>query len=328
MKYVYRDDLLKLNDHQPPHPVQVPRELTVIETPLKAEVWEAELRAHLDSKFAVYFMSGIRNGFWIGYNYGSGLQAAEVVKNMHSARMHPEPIDNYIKEELRHGRIIRLKDDERSKGIRVSRFGVIPKRHQPGKWRLITDLSSPKGFSVNDGIDASLCSVSYASLDDAVRIIMRLGKGALLAKFDVASAYRIVPVHPADRLLLGMKWRGELYVDGLLPFGLRSAPKLFTALADALIGIMGNHGVSEAIHYLDDFLILGWPDTEQCKVALQTSLSLCKALRVPIAKHKVEGPGTALCFLGIEIDSVEGTRKLSSEKLRRLQALIRAWQGK
>jgi len=36
--------------------------------------------------------------------------------------------------------------------LHVSRFGVIPKRHQPVKWRLILNLSSPAGHSVTDGI--------------------------------------------------------------------------------------------------------------------------------------------------------------------------------
>ena len=31
----------------------------------------------------------------------------------------------------------------------------------------------------------------------------RLGKGALMAKFDVESAYHNVPVHPSDCYLLG-----------------------------------------------------------------------------------------------------------------------------
>ena len=30
--------------------------------------------------------------------------------------------------------------------LNINRFGVIPKRHQPGKWRLITDLSYPHGL--------------------------------------------------------------------------------------------------------------------------------------------------------------------------------------
>ena len=60
-----------------------------------------------------------------------------------------------------------------------------PKPHQPGKWQLITDLSSPNGTSINDGID---CSLSYASVDDTVKCIAHLGKGTKLAKFDITSA--------------------------------------------------------------------------------------------------------------------------------------------
>ena len=143
-----------------------------------------------------------------------------------------------------------------SAAVQISRFGVIQKPHQSGKWRLITDLSSPEGASVNDGIDPKLCSVTYPSIDGAVVIVLRLGKGTLLAKYDLESAYRMVPVHPIDRPLLGMRWNSATYVDGALPFGLRSAPKLFTAVADALLWIMRRYGVRNAMHYLDDFLLL------------------------------------------------------------------------
>ena len=101
---------------------------------------------------------------------------------------------------------------------------MIPK-NTAGKWRLILDLSWPDGHSVNDGIDPDLCSLSYVSIDDAVRAATRLGQGALLAKVDIKSAYRMVPVPPEDKLLLGMSWSGALYVDAALPFGLCSAPK-------------------------------------------------------------------------------------------------------
>ena len=72
------------------------------------------------------------------------------------------------------------------------------------KWQLITDLSSPEGATVNDGIDPHFYSVEYTSVDEAVPTAIHLGKGAILAKFDLESAYRMVPVHPHDRLLLRM----------------------------------------------------------------------------------------------------------------------------
>ena len=205
---------------------------------------------------------------------------------------------------------------------------MIPKPHQPGKWRLITDLSSPNGTSINDGIDSQLCSLSYASVDDAVKCIAHLGKGTKLAKFDIPSAYRVVPVSPDDRMLLGMLWRGMLYVDGALPFGLRSALKLFTAVVDGLLWVMGRHGVSNALHYLDDFLIMGPPHSKECEGALRTSLALCETLGLPIASHKVEGPATSLAFLGILIDSEAGVLRLPADKLARLRDIIRQWQGK
>ena len=68
-----------------------------------------------------------------------------------------------------------LKPDSR---IHVSHFGVIPKSHQPGKWRLIVDLSAPRGFSVNDGVPSELCSLLYVSVDEAVQRIKGYSRGA------------------------------------------------------------------------------------------------------------------------------------------------------
>ena len=67
----------------------------------------------------------------------------------------------------------------------VLSFGVIPKGHASGKWRLIVDLSSPKGASVNDGIDPLWCTLTYISVDDVAKIIAGMGKGTLLAKMDL-----------------------------------------------------------------------------------------------------------------------------------------------
>ena len=61
---------------------------------------------------------------------------------------------------------------------------------------------------------------------------MARGQETRMAKFDVASAYHNVAIQPQDRFLLGIKWRDKYYVDMALPFGLRSAPYIFTSIAD------------------------------------------------------------------------------------------------
>jgi len=323
--YLYTGDLIQMDRYVQGSPTAVPPILASISTPLQCEAWAAELRAHPDQEYAQFIVKGIEHGFRIGFDY-QNCHCVSAKSNMLSASQHPQPIETYISKELAAGRIIGPLPAS-VEGVHVSRFGIIPKPHQPGKWRLITDLSFPNGSSINDGIDPQLCSLSYTSIDDAVRTIMRLGPGTV-AKFDLESAYRMVPVYPQDCLLLGMVWKGPRYVDGALPFGLRSAPKLFTALAEALLWIMRQHEVAEAMHYLNDFLVFGAPNSQQCEIALGVSQQLCKELGVLLVLNKFEGPGTVISFLGILIDTVQGVLSLPEEKHSHLKRLILEWRGR
>ena len=90
-------------------------------------------------------------------------------------------------------------------------------------------------------------------MDDAAQAIKLKGAGALLAKVDVRNVYHNIPIHPDDIWLLGMVWDGALFIDTALPFGLRSAPKIFNAVADTVEWIVKEAGVSMVFHYLDDF---------------------------------------------------------------------------
>ena len=109
-----------------------------------------------------------------------------------------------------------------------------------------------------------------------------------MAKLDLKSAYRMVPVHSEDQHLLGIEWNGALYIDHALPFGLRSAPKLFTAIADGLTWAMKREGITDVIHYLDDFFFCGPAESPRCGAALRTAIPLCERLGFPVAPNKVE----------------------------------------
>ena len=77
-----------------------------------------------------------------------------------------------------------------------------------------------------------------------------------LAKADIKAAYGMVPVHPDDQSLLGVLWDGRIYIDKMLPFGLRSAPIIFSAVADALQWILIQKHIPKLLHYLDDFILV------------------------------------------------------------------------
>ena len=133
-------------------------------------------------------------------------------------------------------------------------------------------------------------------------------------------------MHPADYHLLGVKWRGNTYVDQALPFGLRSAPKIFNAIADCIAWVLTCQGVKFHLHYLDDFLLLGAPNSQQGREFL--TIQTLTRLGIPIAIHKTEGTATNLIFLGILIDSNKFEFWLLADKLARLQEALRHWVTK
>ena len=81
----------------------------------------------------------------------------------------------------------------------------------------------------------------------------------LCLDLDIESAYRLIPVHPQDRVLQAVRWKNQIYMDSMLPFGLRSAPKVFNAVADALNWHLKQLGIVDVLHYLDDFIIVAPP---------------------------------------------------------------------
>lgn len=191
----------------------------------------------------------------MGFNYSTRLLSSR--QNMSSARAHQPVIMDYITAELASGRMLGPFAPWLIPKIHMNRMGVVLKGPAQKKWRLITDYSHPPGSSVNDGITQGLCSLKYTSVETVAAAAWRLGAGTLLMKLDIKSAYGLHPVHPMDRPLLGVQWGGTYYVDKALPFGLRSAPKVFMAIADALQWVMENGGVLAVDHYLDDFLKMG-----------------------------------------------------------------------
>ena len=130
-----------------------------------------------DQVFVQYILRSIKGGFRIGFNSKPVSLKSKGV-NLLSASDQPAVVDKYLEAELEAGRVIEVQASDHNI-VHCSPFGVIPKRNRPGKWRLIVDLSAPEGYSVNDGIDKELASLSYVSIDDVAGIV-RYGHGTLI----------------------------------------------------------------------------------------------------------------------------------------------------
>ncbi len=128
--------------------------------------------------------------------------------------------------------------------------------------------------------------------------------------------------------MLGMRWKGGLFIDTALPFGLRSDPKIVTAVADAVQWIVEQEGVKFVIHYLDDYLVVGSPGTEECATAMRKLVGVLEQLGFPIAAEKKEGPTVALEFLGLEVNTADMVVMLPERKVVELKGLLQQWLDK
>ena len=261
------------------------RKLQRAYTPLRRSEFERELINYPDKAHTSWLLDAIDNGVTLGY---TGPRTHIIFPNLLSAKLHSAVIDQELFKECAAGRILGPYTTQPLPNLRCSGLGAVPKKN--GKWRVIMHLSAPIGNSVNDFIAPEDFSLHYATIDDAIRLIMSSGRGTLMAKVDLKSAFRMVPVHHSDWELLGIFWQDQYFIDTCLPFGCRSSPFLFNQFAEALQWILSNNYHVQLIHYLDDFLLVGAPGSSQCATAKDTTLQVCQHLGVPVAMDKLEFP--------------------------------------
>ena len=121
-------------------------------------------------------------------------------------------------QEVQLGRVAGPFTNRPLQNLMVSPIGSVEK-NIPGEFRLIFDLSFPQADSSNGGISAEAVSVAYTSFDAVTNMVRRLGIGTHLIKVDIKSAFRLLPLHPDDFSLMGMKHKDAYFMDKALPFG-------------------------------------------------------------------------------------------------------------
>ena len=89
-----------------------------------------------------------------------------------------------------------------------------------------------------------------------------------MAKTDIESAFRIIPIHPSNDFLLGFKWNNQYYYNKCLPMGLAVSCRIFEEFSMALEYITYYKlGAQSVVHVLDDFLFIA-DSAEMVKLTL------------------------------------------------------------
>ena len=291
--------------------------ILLLPTPVKVNRLEFLLEGYNFQK-RMFLIDGFKYGFHL---FSVGQSRSYESANLLSARQQPQVVDQKSAKELEAHRLAGPFDSPPFPVFRVSPLGIVPKK-TPGEFRLIHHLSYPMGKSVNDGISHEHSSVQYSNIDHAIKKIKQSGVGSYLAKTDIKSAFRILPINPQDYHLLGIKWSGQYYYDKCMPMGCSSSCKTFETFSTAVEWIAQDKlGIANLIHLLDDFLLIHTTES-QCSRSLRLFLELCDFLGIPMAPEKTFGPSTILTFAGVELDTIRCESRLPEEKLLKCKQLI------
>ena len=161
-RYRYMRDLMDLDRCRPLSETapRWPRGSTPIRLPALLPI----LQCHPDQAFAAYIFDGLSQGFRIGFDRRNALRESN--RNHPSASQSPLAVTSRITSEVQRGCLGGPLPVELLPLVHVSPIGLVPKPHS-SNFRMIVDLSAPRGYSVNDGIREEICSLQYASVDQA-----------------------------------------------------------------------------------------------------------------------------------------------------------------
>ena len=179
-----------------------------------------------------------------------------------------------------------------------------------GGWRPVIDLKA-----LNRYIEAP-----HFRMHTVASVLNTVSVGDWAFTVDLTDAYLHVPVHRESRKFLRFSVEGQVLQFRALPFGLSTAPRLFTRLANAVVAYLHQQGVS-VIAYLDDWLV-----HHQCRETLVQHQQLLLVtlerlgLLVNVRKSQLE-PTQDLQYLGVRFLLKEGTALLPQERVFATEAL-------
>lgn len=277
-------------------------------------MWEKEL-SYSDGDQAL--LKGIKEGFTVT-NITKEIEKVHV-QNHKSAREHRDAVERQIMKELEESRYV-LVD---SPPTVISALGAIPK--DDGSVRLIHDCSRPEGSALNDYAVLN-SKIKYQTVQEACEL---LETGGYMAKVDLKSAYRSVPLHPSQYEFAGLQWtftgeeKPRYMIDRRLMFGARLSVLHFHQLTQAVRKMLEKREIKVVV-YLDDFYITA-STFQACQEHLNTTISLLRSLGFSIAWEKIVGPSQTITFLGIEIDSQLMQIRLPYDKVVAYKILLKEY---
>ena len=192
----------------------------------------------------------------------------------------------------------------------VSSIFVVPK--SGGKWRLILNLKALNLYTEH----------MHFKMEDIRSVKDLLNRGDYMCKVDLKDAYLSIPIRESDRKYLKFRWQGRIFQYNALPFGLTTAPRVFTKVLKPALSHLRSKGI-RMVAYLDDLLLIG-KTKEETESVFRTTVALLEELGFVVNSEKSRSTATQVIeFLGFVIDSRSMQFQLPQTKVKAIRKSCR-----
>ena len=226
---------------------------------------------------------------------------------IHLSQKHPD-ISKAIRQLLEKGAVERVVNPL-SPGF-YSRLFLVPKKD--GSLRPIIDLSILNRHLVKEKF----------KMETMRSVIAAIRPADFAVSLDLSDAYFHVGIHPAFRKYLRFTDGTSVFQFKALPFGLSSAPRVFTRLMLAIASCLRLQGI-RLLQYLDDWLILS-SSRPVLLSHLQLAVSLVTRLGLIINPKKSDlCPSQDFVFVGIRFLTKDNLVRVPSPRISSILSLTR-----
>lgn len=242
----------------------------------------------------------------IKFNFISSPPTRHSIKEPKLTRLEHENCKKLIDSMLEMGAISRCTS---SKTQYVSSYFLRQKTN--GEYRFILNLKS-----LNCHLEAP-----HFKLEDYRTAIKLTYPGCFFTLVDLRDAYFSIQINEKYRKFLRFCFQNELFQFNSLPFGLCSAPFIFTKIMKPVLHFLRTRDII-CVCYLDDFFLIS-PTMEKSKKDITLTLQVLTNLGFNVNYDKSQlNPNNTCCFLGFFIDSKNMRLSLPSEKSQLIISLI------
>ena len=149
-------------------------------------------------------------------------------------------------------------------------------------------------------------------------VMMLFEPSEWMFSFDLKSGYHHIDVAQKHRKYLGFSWEGNVYRFVVLPFGLSSAPYVFTKMMHPLVRLWRSKGL-KAVVYLADGICALQNEIEARTASNWVKDTLMKAGWVYNETKSVWAPTRRLQWLGFDLDLGQGCISVPAKKVESLK---------